>query len=129
MPVHAIDHVNIHANAALLAELKDFYEAALGLQAGRRPPFASRGHWLYAAGQPVLHLVEDEAVRDPRQRGTADVDHVAFSCADLPAFEERLRARGIPFRRTTVPQTSVVQLFLQDPAGNGVELQFDGGQA
>ena len=36
----------------------------------------------------------------------------------------RLEARGIVFRRAEVPGTSLVQLFLFDPAGNGVELQF-----
>jgi len=58
------------------------------------------------------------------QPRSPNVDHVAFSCTGLGEFEELLRARDIPFRRTAVPQTSLVQLIFIDPAGNGVELQF-----
>ncbi|MGH8797002.1 MAG: diguanylate cyclase, partial [Caldimonas sp.] len=52
------------------------------------------------------------------------VDHVAFSCTGLRGFEELLRTRDIPFRRTEVPATSLIQLIFVDPAGNGIELQF-----
>jgi catechol 2,3-dioxygenase-like lactoylglutathione lyase family enzyme len=55
---------------------------------------------------------------------TTTFDHVAFSCTDLPAFEERLARHGIKYRTGRVPQTSQVQLFVRDPAGNGVELNF-----
>jgi hypothetical protein len=42
----------------------------------------------------------------------------------LPEFVGLLEARNIPFRRAEVPGAALVQLFLADPAGNGVELQF-----
>jgi len=124
VPVQAVDHINIRAPKALVAELKDFYECVLGLRVGRRPPFRSKGHWLYLGDLPVVHLVEDASVRESTGPRGPVVDHVAFSCAGLREFEEALRARKIAFRRTEVPETSLVQLFLVDPAGNGVELQF-----
>jgi catechol 2,3-dioxygenase-like lactoylglutathione lyase family enzyme len=129
MPARAIDHINIRAPKALVAELKEFYEAVLGLSAGWRPPFASTGHWLYLGAAPVVHLVEDESVGEAGQRRGPVVDHVAFSCAGLRGVEAVLKAKNIAFRRTEVPSTSLVQLFLVDPAGNGVELQFDDGDA
>jgi catechol 2,3-dioxygenase-like lactoylglutathione lyase family enzyme len=124
MPAQTIHHINIRAPRAIVAELKAFYEGVLGLSAGWRPPFKSTGHWLYLEDRPVVHLVEDEEVHEATGARGPIVDHVAFSCTGLPEFEELLRAKGIAYRRTDVPGTSLVQLFFIDPAGNGVELQF-----
>jgi catechol 2,3-dioxygenase-like lactoylglutathione lyase family enzyme len=129
MPAQAIDHINIRAPRPLVAELKDFYEAILGLAAGWRPPFRSTGHWLYLEGRPVVHLVEDEAIQAPAGPRGPIVDHVSFSCTGLQEFERRLQDRKVPFRRTAVPGTPLVQLIFVDPAGNGVELQFADGDA
>jgi catechol 2,3-dioxygenase-like lactoylglutathione lyase family enzyme len=126
MPAQAIHHLNIRAGKVLIAELKDFYEGVLGLKAGWRPPFESTGHWMYLDETPILHLVEDEMVQEsPHPRGPI-IDHVAFSSTGLREYEELLKARNIPFRRTKVPETTLVQLIFLDPSGNGVELQFTG---
>lgn len=109
--------------------MKDFYEVVLGLDAGWRPPFKSTGHWLYLEDRPVIHLVEDEMVQESEEARGPIVDHVAFSCTGLREFEKLLRSRDIPFERTEVPGTSLVQLIFLDPAGNGVELQFADGDA
>jgi len=129
MPAQAIHHINIRARRALVAELKDFYEGVLGLRAGWRPPFKSTGHWLYLEDIPVVHLVEDELVQEVAGARGPIVDHVALSCTGLREFEELLKVKDIPFRRTEVPETSLVQLIFVDPAGNGVELQFTDGDA
>ena len=129
MPVKALNHVNIRADRALVAQLKDFYEGVIGLTAGWRPPFKSTGHWLYVGDVPVVHLVEDESVRALGGSRGPVVDHVSFSCAGLREFEDLLERKAIPFRRTSVPETDFVQLVVIDPAGNGVELQFANGDA
>ena len=129
MPAQDIHHLNIRAQRQLVARLKDFYVGVLGLTEGWRPPFQSTGHWLYLGDRPVVHLVEDERVAPaPAERGPI-VDHVAFTCTGLREFEQALRSRQIPFRRTAVPGTPIVQLIFVDPAGNGVELQFAHGDA
>jgi len=129
MPARALNHVNIRADSALVARLKDFYEGVIGLTAGWRPPFKSTGHWLYIGDVPVVHLVEDESVQaSPKSRG-AVVDHVSFSCTGLREFVELLERKAIPFHRNSVPGTELVQLVVVDPAGNGVELQFVTGEA
>jgi len=129
MPAQAIHHVNIRARRTLVAELKEFYESVLGLSAGWRPPFKSTGYWLYLGTTPALHLVEDEGVDGSTGDRGPIVDHVSFSCTGLRAFEASLKAKSIPFRRSEVPETSLVQLIFADPAGNGVELQFNDSDA
>jgi glyoxylase I family protein len=126
MAVLGFSHYNLRAPRRLLDRLRDFYVDVVGLQPGPRPPFRSFGYWLYAGGEPVLHLSEDSA-GEPRlaSGGTTTFDHAAFRCSDLADTEARLAARGIAFERSEVPATGIVQLFFSDPAGNGVELGFD----
>lgn len=124
MPLLELDHYNLRADAATLEALRDFYVDVLGLRQGERPPFDRHGYWLYLGTRAVLHLIE---VRpgETRARGTnGTFDHVAFTCADRPTVEAQLARQGVTVRRTAVPRLGLVQLFLRDPAGNGIELNF-----
>lgn len=125
MPVLGFSHYNLRAPRALLDELRDFYCDLVGLEVGQRPPFRSFGFWLYAGGHAILHLSEagPDEVRPALPSGT--FDHAAFRCSDRAAYESKLSARGIRYRTALVPATRQVQIFLTDPAGNGVELNFD----
>jgi len=118
--VDAIDHVNIRAPAADIARLKQFYCEVLGLTEGWRPPFESRGFWLYAGRHPLVHLVEGNS--GAGAAAGAGVDHIAFRCADLDACGARLRERGLEFRETQVPGLGQRQIVLRDPLGMGVEI-------
>lgn len=126
MAVTRIDHYNLRAPRDLLDELRDFYTAVVGLQAGPRPPFQSPGYWLYAGAEAVLHLSEASANEVHHRHVSGTFDHVAYSCTDLPGFESRLRACGVGYTRGEVPLRGLTQLFFSDPAGNGVELSFAG---
>ena len=120
MTIDAIDHVNIRAPAADITRLKQFYCDVLGLTEGWRPPFESRGFWLYADRHPLVHLVEGSS-----GQGTAagpGVNHIAFRCADLDACVDRLRERGLEFREAQVPALGQRQIVLRDPLGMGVEI-------
>ena len=119
-----IDHINIKAPAPLLERLRDFYRTVLGLVDGERPDFGSAGYWLYAGGRPLVHLSLSDEAPDPGVRGS--LDHVAFRVEDLAGYTERLRQQGIQFRSNFVPELDMAQLFLHDPAGNGLELNFVG---
>ena len=127
MAVLGFSHYNLRAPRPMLERLRDFYVEVVGLQAGPRPPFRSFGYWLYAGGEPVLHLSESGAGEPARDApgGTTTFDHAAFRCSDLAGTEARLAARGRAFERAEVPTTGIVQLFFSDPAGNGVELGFE----
>jgi len=118
--IRAIDHVNIRAPADDIAKLKDFYCDVVGLSDGWRPPFESRGHWLYAGSHPIVHLVEGDAGHSSAPG--AGVNHVSFRSEDFEGFIERLRKRGIEFQMSRVPTLGHRQVLVQDPLGIGVEV-------
>jgi catechol 2,3-dioxygenase-like lactoylglutathione lyase family enzyme len=121
MPVLALDHVNIAGSASLIERCRTFYVDVLGLTEGHRPVFRSRGHWLYAGGHPIVHLT----VKDGDANGAATaLDHFAFTCEGLEETMARLREHGVAFTLDPARDTKNAQLFLQDPAGVQVELNF-----
>lgn len=125
MPVSDINHYNLRGSMAQLESLRDWYRDAVGLTVGDRPPFRFRGFWLYASGRPILHLSEQSAGESHPMPGSGTFDHVAFTCDDFAGMRERLDRMSIPYRVADVPLTGTRQIFLQDPAGNGVELNFE----
>lgn len=124
MPVIRIDHYNLRATRELLDELREFYSTILGLEVGYRPPFKSFGYWLYAGENPILHLSEASPgeIRECDAKNT--FDHIALACTDLQSVESHLREKEIHYRRAEVPQTGQIQIFLTDPVGNKIELNF-----
>jgi hypothetical protein len=56
--------------------------------------------------------------------GSGVVDHVAFHATGLAQMRERLAAQGIATRERTVPGLGLHQLFLEDPDGVVVELNY-----
>ena len=129
MPTLGLNHYNLRAPRDLLEQLRSFYCDVVGLTVGARPPFQSVGYWLYASGQPILHLSESRPGEPPSAGAALTFDHAAFSCAGRSEFERRLAQLGIAFETAHVPGTKQVQLFFNDPAGNGVELNFAGEDA
>ena len=127
MATHGLNHVNIRANRPLLDDVKDFYCDVIGLHEGFRPPFPGFGYWLYAAGATeaaVVHLYEAEPdVKRPTD-GVTTLDHFAFDCTDCESVEALLSEKGIDYHKTTIPLTGQVQVFVKDPAGNRIELNF-----
>ena len=115
MTVCGIDHFNIRASRELLEQVRVFYCDVIGLVVGDRPPFDSAGYWLYAGDRAVLHLATNVATT---------LNHIALACTGRAEMERKLAEVGVSFRTARVPATNVAQLFLEDPAGNGIELSF-----
>jgi catechol 2,3-dioxygenase-like lactoylglutathione lyase family enzyme len=125
MPALGLNHYNIRAGQPLIGRVRDFYVDVVVLHEGWRPPFNFPGHWLYAGDAAVVHLVEtSEAQASAPPAGT--LDHVAFTCTGFDEFEAKLRTLGVEYRKSAVPGAPLKQLFVKDPAGNGVELNFAG---
>ncbi|NCW50627.1 MAG: hypothetical protein EBV89_04980 [Betaproteobacteria bacterium] len=54
------------------------------------------------------------------------MDHIAFLADDPSGFIERFKARGIAFRPRHLPESNLYQLFVRDPNGLMIELNFFG---
>ena len=119
-----LDHINIKAPARLIEEVKDFYCQVLDLEPGFRPEFSSPGFWLYAADQPIVHLSISEDTLVPESGSY--LDHVAFQTEGLEAVAAKLASLKISMRRNYIPELDMTQIFIQDPAGNGIEINFPG---
>lgn len=132
MALTSIDHYFVYA--ADLEASREFYEKALGLEVGYRPPFNFAGYWLYLGGRPCVHLgtaTASEGLADylgehaaGRHEHTGAVDHIAFRGEDFPAYKQRLDTLGIAYRHRVVPDMQLDQLFVKDPDGVTVELNF-----
>lgn len=120
MAVHAFQHVN--TRSADVERTRSFY-VLLGLRVGDRPPFASRGYWMYLGEQPVLHLVQ-RPEGQPHAEGSGNLDHVAFAASDLAGTRQLLRDAGLAFDEAVVPRDGSIQIFVRDPDGIKVELNF-----
>jgi catechol 2,3-dioxygenase-like lactoylglutathione lyase family enzyme len=120
MRVLGLNHVNIAGSHELIERCRAFYVGILGLTDGHRPSFRSRGYWLYAGDHPVVHLTE----RSSDMIGKSALDHYAFTCEGLDGMMERLRERGIPFTIDPARDSKNAQLFVEDPAGVSLELNF-----
>jgi catechol 2,3-dioxygenase-like lactoylglutathione lyase family enzyme len=131
MTVQALEHVTIRC--AQLGRTRDFYVELMGLAEGPRPDFPFRGHWLYLGAVPVVHLVEAAdnggawglpIVIPSADDSTGAFDHVAFRGDDFVTMKNRLMAAGTTFKERVVPGGRLSQLFVPDPEGVLVEINF-----
>ena len=129
MPIIGFAHYNLRAPRELLDTLRDFYREVVGLTVGPRPPFSSYGHWLYVKEHDVLHLSELTNGSFSIAHTHTTFDHAAFRASDRVGTEEKLRRLEIPFHTERIPDSGAYQIFLKDPAGNGVELNFASADA
>lgn len=121
MQIRTLDHVNI-STADPDATL-DFYCGVLGLVDDRlrRPDFSFPGAWLFAGDRAVVHLnFVDE---DPTGPANA-LDHIAFEAVGYAETRRELDERNIAYRASERPDDGLSQLFVVDPNGVKVELNF-----
>lgn len=119
MAIVAMNHFTVLTRD--LDATREFY-GLLGLTEGQRPDLGFPGVWLYAGGQPVLHVIAGRPLpADPR----GVLDHMAFSAKDLPSIAAKLKGRGIAYELRRQPESATWQLFCFDPNGARVEMDFD----
>ena len=140
MPLKNLNHYLILASD--LEATKDFYVDVLGLRVGERPPFEFPGYWLYLDGRAVVHLADSQArdsldesrvsVANPvaqAPRDTGRLDHIAFQATGLAEMIGRLKRLAISWDRREVPDQGLQQLFIHDPDGLKIELNYPADEA
>jgi catechol 2,3-dioxygenase-like lactoylglutathione lyase family enzyme len=120
----SINHIQLVAEKDLVLKLRDFYCDVVGLSEGFRPAFERFGFWLYIDNKDVLHLITPKE-GDGRSPQKSSFDHVAFKTADYQGVLKKLKSLNISFDEKPIPGMTAHQIFLRDPAGNRVELNFD----
>ena len=137
MPISKLAHYSIRTTD--LEKSCAFYERVLGFTQGYRPPFDFPGAWLYKGGDEsdfgTVHIIgidpdnpEGLAAylgdKEPALTGTGGVDHIAFLATGVAAMWETLKAEGIAWRDRTVPSLGLHQVFIEDPSGVTIELNY-----
>jgi len=134
MPVTELNHYLIRANN--LERTRDFYCTVLGFKVMPRPDFPFPGYWLGVNGKIQVHLAQAGVpnsklyfLGSPKNAATNNsgvVDHIAFLATDPDQFVLRLRKFGVPIHPRNFPESQLYQLFLKDPDGLTIELNFFG---
>ena len=140
-----LEHYNLMPKK--LRQTVDFYSKVLGLYEGFYPTSLGPGAWLYdSTDTPVVHMQEvvdedrftariagtsgrihDGAAAEldyQRLYGSGTIDHIAFNCEGVDDFKARLNEMDVVFGEGFVADANVKQLFLRDPNGIVVELNF-----
>lgn len=121
--VGVLDHFNIRTRH--LAETVRFYEDVLGLEKGPRPNFAFPGAWMYSEGKAVVHLVDVSQTAEPQKPDSGVVHHVAFISRGFDGMKQRLVSKGVTFDSRQVPGGELWQIFVHDPNGVMIELNYE----
>lgn len=137
MSLRTLDHCSVRTTK--LKETRDFYAEVLGMDDGDRPDFPFPGHWLYVDGHPVVHLIgvdpdDPSGLKDymggpmdsDTLQGSGAFDHMAFRAGNAPALIERLKKLGVSYFEREVPGMDLSQIFLEDPNGITIELNYFG---
>jgi catechol 2,3-dioxygenase-like lactoylglutathione lyase family enzyme len=123
MSVGTLDHFNIRTSK--LADTVRFYEDIMGLKSGDRPNFTFPGAWMYSEGKAVVHLVDISQTDEQQKPDSGVVHHVAFASRDFAGMKQRLQSKGMAFDARQVPGGALWQIFVNDPNGVMIELNYE----
>jgi catechol 2,3-dioxygenase-like lactoylglutathione lyase family enzyme len=134
MPLTELNHYFIRANN--LEETKKFYCDVLGFEVMPRPTFPFPGYWLGVNGKIQVHMGPDGIdnadmyyLGTPKNAVTDHagvVDHIAFLANEPGEFIRRFKQRGLDFQPRSLPEFDLYQIFVKDPNGLTIELNFFG---
>ena len=131
MAVNGLDHINIQTGdmAATVRFFADVLDLSPGAPPGGLDP--SQVTWMFdAAGKPLVHLsarsMAMPAADRPAATDTGALHHVALQCSGHDAMAEKLARLGLPHQRNEVASIGLKQLFVTDPNGVLLELNFRG---
>jgi len=124
MKISGINHINIVLTEAQLADVVAFYVDVIGLTQGLRAPSRRNGAWLYSDGKAIIHLsVVEESLY---QGSNTHFNHVALGCSGVDDLLTGLAQQNIAYEIDYRSPPEMTQVFLYDPVGVKVELNFPG---
>lgn len=138
MPLDYMQHFLIQSED--IEKTKDWYVDVLGMRVGDTPDFKFPVYWLYLGDQDVLHLTQGgKNVSENRltylgqssqaTHGTGVIDHIAFRATGLLDMIAHFEKKSIEFKERQVDDQGLYQLFLFDPNGIKIELNFENAEA
>lgn len=136
MPLTRMEHFLVMTHD--VDATRDFYRDVLGFGEGPRPDLGFLGHWLYLDGIACIHIADWTTYTAHSNRlgipvtrpapGTGALDHVAFNGDNYEELRGRLQANGLAFHPHDSPAIGLRQIFLEDPNGLKLELNFWSGR-
>lgn len=138
MPLSHIEHFLLQT--ADMDGTRKWYVEVLGMRVGPSPDFKFPVFWLYLGDKDVVHVTEGgKGVSENRRKyvgqqsdavsGTGVVDHIAFRATGLRDMIAHLEKLGIDFKQRRVDDQGLYQLFMFDPNGVKVELNYASDEA
>lgn len=136
MGIRKLAHYSIRTRN--LDASRRFYTELLGFRVGFRPPFGFPGLWLYlgddesehgvvhiiGVGGPKGNAVDAYLAERGEGPGGGALDHIAFLAEDWPKLRSRCERMGVAYVERTVPLLGLHQVFISDPSGVIVELNY-----
>jgi len=138
MPLSHIEHFLVAADD--IDATRDWYARVLGMQPGPHPDFGFPVHWMYLGETDIVHIGPSAKAAGEIQKkylgrtsqgseGTGAIDHIAFRAAGLRDMLEHLKKERISFTQRRANGQALFQLFLYDPNGIKIELNFAAQEA
>ena len=123
-----------------------FYVGVLGLSVGPRPDFPFPGLWIYRGdhadpANAVVHIIGKDMAApagldnylgeraEATLQGSGAVDHIAFFADGMAAMRAHLEANKVAYRHRVVPAMGLQQIFVTDPCGVVIELNYPAEEA
>ena len=134
MPLTELNHYFVRAGN--LEKTKDFYVDVLGFEIMPRPDFPFKGYWLGVNGKIQVHMGQAGianaelyylgTTKACAQDNAGVIDHIAFLATGPEQFLARFKELGLSARPRSFPESELYQLFVKDPDGLTIELNFWG---
>jgi catechol 2,3-dioxygenase-like lactoylglutathione lyase family enzyme len=141
MMIRRLEHYNIRTTK--FEETVKFYDDVLGMKCKRAPmaPETMPATWIYDdSGVAAVHLTPVDPKdpltsysriaqyrgvdKDAAFQGSGAIDHVAFECDGYDEILGRLKKHNVEYAANDFPNFSLKQLFIKDPNGVTLELNF-----
>ncbi|MBS28888.1 MAG: hypothetical protein CL566_08215 [Alphaproteobacteria bacterium] len=141
MPISHLEHFLVVAQD--YEATVQWYIDNLGFEKGPHPDFGVDVEvtWLYLGDRDVIHVVpprpdddlrpapDPDATPEEIAQGSRPIHHIAFRAANRVEMTNRFKERGVIYLEQQASKEDLYQVFVRDPNGITVELNFPAEEA